>query len=314
MELKSYQKGDEIQILELFEKSFGKKMSLAYWKWRFLENPFTEDIFIDLMWSNGILVGHYAVSPVEMIIERSLRKTALSMTTMTHPEYGGKGIFSRLAASIYKKLKDNKYEMVWGFPNNNSHYGFKKNLDWKDIGIHPMQSLPFELVLNKEFPSPKYKLVNDFSDTLVDLLNISHSKVHINKTREFLKWRYIHNPAIDYKIIILEDEKAIVVYKIISSFSVSEKFEVDIMEINFDTDINKLKQLLLAIIENEANHSITKFNLWNNLFSDHQILLEKVGFRFTTPLTYLSYRSFTGNDTPGYLSNWELSFGYSDVF
>ena len=129
MEIKAYKLGDELKIIELFEQSFGKKMSLEYWKWRFSDNPFTSNIFIDLMWDNDLLVGHYAVSPVEMILEDKKILTALSMTTMTHPQYGGKGIFSKLAENLYKRLTEEGYTMVWGFPNNNSHYGFNKNLN-----------------------------------------------------------------------------------------------------------------------------------------------------------------------------------------
>ena len=39
MNIRNYELGDEHKILELFELTFGRKMSPAYWNWRFKNNP-----------------------------------------------------------------------------------------------------------------------------------------------------------------------------------------------------------------------------------------------------------------------------------
>jgi len=93
MEVKKYQPGDETKIIQLFNLCFNQEMSLEVWNWRFLNNPFTKEIFVHLMWEGEDLVGHYAVSPVNMLVNGEELKTALSMTTMTHPDYGGEGNF-----------------------------------------------------------------------------------------------------------------------------------------------------------------------------------------------------------------------------
>ena len=58
------------------------------------------------MFEEDKLIGHYAASPIELIIDGEKIKTALSMTTMTDPEFGGKGIFSKLASSLYREMED----------------------------------------------------------------------------------------------------------------------------------------------------------------------------------------------------------------
>ena len=46
-------------------------------------------------------------------------KCAQSMTTMTHPEYQEKGCLLILL-HLYKKLYEDGYKLVFGFPNQNS--------------------------------------------------------------------------------------------------------------------------------------------------------------------------------------------------
>ena len=93
MEIRPFSPGDEVHILNLFEASFGKKMSPMFWDWRYRANPFISNIMIHMMWDDEVLAGHYAVSPVQMLVEGNSQMTALSMTTMTHPAYSGRSTF-----------------------------------------------------------------------------------------------------------------------------------------------------------------------------------------------------------------------------
>src|SRR5687767_1720003 len=111
-----YKAGDETAILNLFEVCFKKPLAADYWRWRFEHNPAGLKMIM-LMWDHEKLVGHYALSPVNMIIESENHLTGLSMTTMTHPDYTGKGIFQQLALELYNEQhRHNNLTMVWGFP------------------------------------------------------------------------------------------------------------------------------------------------------------------------------------------------------
>jgi hypothetical protein len=311
MEIKKYNPGDEKYILELFKLSFGKEMTQEYWDWRFKSNPFNQVPMIHLMWDDEKLVGHYAVSPIEMVIDGKIHKTALSMTTMTHPEYGGRGIFSQLADSLYNELKDEHgYTMVWGFPNNNSHYGFIKNLNWYNIADVPFLALDAEKL--KKVDLHPYKLHDSFSKEISDLLSDGSKKIKINKTTDYLTWRYIDNPSANYQILTLDGEEAVIVYKVF--YSDSGANEVDILEINFNNNLELLLKLLNAVVS-EVNSSIVKFNIWHSLFSDGYIVLEKCNFMHQAPLTYMGAVSFDDNKSViGDYRNWDIGFGYSDVF
>lgn len=313
MEIRRYQEGDEAEILKLFKLVFKQEMTMDYWKWRFKDNPFTNEVFISLMWEGKDLIGHYAVSPVDMLFEENIESTALSMTTMTHPEHGGKGIFSQLAGHLYDDLKNEGYKMVWGFPNNNSHYGFVKNLNWKDIAVVPMMSAQrSELRVKPE--NSDYRIIGSFDPDVLASIQDSNNPVRINKTREYLEWRYINNPSQIYKILNLENKKGLVIYKIFPAFDDKQKWEVDLMELKFDQDIEILKEIINAILQEEPSKEVIKFNLWYSIFSEDRILLEKLGFKIGLPLTYLGHLSFNGSEVISSYKNWEIGLGYSDVF
>jgi hypothetical protein len=313
MEIRAYQTGDEKAILELFNLAFGKQMSMNYWNWRFARNPFTKDLFIDLMWDNEKLIGHYAVSPVDMIIDEKIEKTALSMTTMTHPEYVGKGVFSKLAKSLYSKLTLQDYKMVWGFPNNNSHYGFNKNLGWKDIAIQGMMSLNSQNIIPLFKKNSECLYKRDFDDVTTNNLNRVQKKIRVNKSQQYLQWRYFDNPAADYKLLVSKDNLGVVIYKVIPSFSDHEKSEIDIMDMYFDNNKDVLLNLISTIYDTEPR--VKQFNIWDSLHSENQLYLEKIGFRICPPIIYLGYSEL--NNTPLSIEdykNWDISLSYSDVF
>lgn len=309
MKILPYTAGNEAEVLKLFALAFGKQMSAEYWNWRFLNNPFTPDLQIHLMWENEMLVGHYAVSPINFLVDGESAMCALSMTTMTHPDFGGKGIFTALAESLYSQLTENGYDFVWGFPNSNSHYGFVKNLAWTDIGIVPMLTL--DIGKFKTLPQVTYQLLKNFND-----LDITHlqdeSPIAINKTVAYFNWRYVINPSAGYKILKTNSGN-IVVYKKIVSFINSAEFEIDLLEFSKIKTPLDLSELLSAIIIEEGQ--AMKFNTWHSLHQSTYLTFEKLGFKQTMPNTYLGYRSFNANKKNlSDFRNWNVSMGYSDVF
>lgn len=314
MDIRPYQLGDEKHILKLFEVSFGKSMSLEFWQWRYKKNPFTRDLLIHMMWDKDVLVGHYAVSPVEMIVGGERKLTALSMTTMTHPSYAGRGIFSKLAESLYKEIRDtNNIEIVWGFPNNNSHYGFIKNLQWKDVVTIPFLTLKLK---ERPFEVPSFRVLSKFTSAEKATLISDRAHFQINKTADFLNWRYVDNPAFQYKVISLEGiHGELVIFKVIKSFNDPTAFEVDILDWSFQSS-EQVKQLIDAIVSMclSEGFTISQINTWESVFSPRHIMLEKTGFSISAPVTYLGARTLKGNNEVDDFRKWDIGMGYSDVF
>jgi hypothetical protein len=292
MEIRDYQPGDEKQILELFRLVFKKDMSTDFWSWRFANNP-SRKIMIKLMWDSTTLAGHYAVSPVNLIVNNENILTALSMTTMTHPDYGGRGIFSELAESLYNdEYKKNNLAAIWGFPNTNSHYGFIKNLKWSDLEQIP--SFNLNTAAFKLADVAGINAVNGFSEKhYAAFLDLTKKyAVRVDRNPEYLEWRYNQNPANEYTVFeCLSGQMAYyAVAKVFPSFSVKDKFEIDLLEIMFPPDVKLIHSLLSKMLEYFSNHDIIRINTWLPLNDHKHILLEKLGFATELPVTYSGVR------------------------
>ncbi|WP_118973742.1 GNAT family N-acetyltransferase [Taibaiella koreensis] len=317
MELRDYVKGDEAKIFELFEASFGRPISKDFWNWRFLQNPLNQTM-IKLMWDNDTLAGHYAVSPVSLDMNGAQILTGLSMTTMTHPQYSGRGIFSLLAEALYEEQRSrNKLEAVWGFPNNNSHYAFIKNLRWANIEQIPTFSLRIEK-LKKTDPSD-VRLADAFNKqnpaAIID--STSGFDVKVKKTADYLNWRYVQHPTNKYKIfqMTLGGLEYFAVTKIFRSFTDSNRFEVDLIELYFPPVYDALLQLLNAITDFYSQYALLQINMWLPVNDEKHIVLEKIGFVLSGPVTYFGirvlneqYKALREN------SRWYYSMGDSDIF
>lgn len=317
MEIKDYKSGDEVEILKLFQLSFGKSMSEQYWKWRFTKSPIQKTM-IKLMWHNDILAGHYAVSPLRLNINGDRVLTALSMTTMTHPDYAGKGIFTDLAEALYKdENKKSGLKAVWGFPNNNSHYGFIKNLSWIDIEQIPTLSINIDKIKKSEFSI--IKTIDFFNKKHIDTYNeITHDyRVKIEKTVEYLAWRYTQNPSYKYEIFELADEyhSYFAVTKIFKSFTIKDAFEIDILELSFPPVFDVLLALMNAIVNYYKNQKLVRINIWLPINDRKHILMEKLGFTNALPITYFGIRTIdSGFIKIEDLKSWIYSMGDSDIY
>lgn len=316
MEQRAYQPGDEQAILDLFELSFKKKLSMDYWQWRFAKNP-CGHVMIQLMWENDLLVGHYAVSPVILNVQGQRMLSALSMTTMTHPDHAGKGIFTALAESLYQRAaKEYGLQLVWGFPNTNSHYGFVKNLQWTDLEQIPSFSLDLH-----RFPfsgETGFNTIKAFSAEHATAASslLKKSDWAVERSAEYLNWRYVQNPSNNYSIVEMEQEgmRFFAVFKKFPSFSEKGKWEVDILEMQLPSDLSLLKGLLNSIVQVLAEKDLIRINCWMSVHDPKHILLEKIGFVNQAPITYAGHRMLHPETKQLQASAWNYSMGDSDVF
>lgn len=311
MHIKNYIPGDEHAILELFELVFGKPMTLAYWQWRFQHNPVGK-MMIKLMWDNEKLVGHYAVSPVVIDSNGEKRLTGLSMTTMTHPEYTGLGIFQQLSESLYTEVQAaHDVAAIWGFPNNNSHRGFIKNLGWKDLTVLPMLSCRINVVNARQHADirPFDRFTAREADCYEECSREYRFKV--SKDEAYLNWRYMDNPSNKYLAFRFEnDQPGFVVCK---EYQAGNEKQVDIVEWCVPNDEKSSRAMLqhLATVFPAENYG--NINTWMPLVDERHLHLEKLGFINTVPVTYWGVCPFK-EERLDEQAGWWIQLGDSDVY
>jgi hypothetical protein len=271
------------------------------------------------MWDKDKLVGHYAVSPVMLNINNEKVLTSLSMTTMTHPEYGGKGIFTDLAENLYQDIfKEDDIQAVWGFPNLNSHYGLIKRLKWDDTSlVHTLKLGSYEFL---KFDTVQYKLTSDFTDGHAEkIANNNRGQISVYKDAQYLNWRYRDHPDNEYHILELTNHGNLefVVFKIIDSFDSIGAKEVDILEHGYDANPDIIKDIISAILSflKYQEVEVNSLNTWMPIFDSRHILLERNKFKPEKPLTFMGYRSFS-DKCKGLkkFNSWDLTMGDSDVY
>lgn len=99
----------------------------------YLENPIGKVISYNAFYEDKI-VAHYACVPVKMKVDGRVVNGLLDMSTVTHPEHRGKGLFKTLAKITYEQAVKEGYEFVIGVANANSFPGYMKYFNFIFIG------------------------------------------------------------------------------------------------------------------------------------------------------------------------------------
>lgn len=273
--MRKYYLGDEFKILKLFKDVFYKEMQLEYWKWRYKKS---KQMYINLMWDDEKLVGHYALFPIDVILNGKITKTGFSMTTMTLKEYSGLGIFSTLAKNLYLD-SFNDLNIIWGFPNNNSLHGFVKNLNW--IHICDINMLVKDISSEDRDAQYDNKYINEikeFSSEYNDLNLKVASKYNfiVNRNEDYLNWRFVQNPVNKYHILEYKRENILKGYCVYKLYKNKESYFIDTVDI-LAVDKYIFSELILKVILEAKKRQIKYVNIW---MEDEELknLLYDVGF------------------------------------
>jgi GNAT superfamily N-acetyltransferase len=316
IECRCYREGDETSIVELFPECFpGRTITMSYWTWRFRDNPLGR-ILIELAWAGDRLIAHYAVTPVLVRFAGHDTLSGLSVTTMTHPEYRGRGLFPILAGSLYERMAHEGYGIVWGFPNENSHATFVNKLQWRDISRVPMLRLQIDDV--RTMPTVAANIVTDggFDERFKAFWEqgLWDRKILVKRDPCYLAWRYRHNPENRYSVIRHEYRTGLSGYVVWKAYAETELEVVDLLAV---PDLAVGLDLVHAAINTAAALGMKVVKIWLPLHDPLRVPLERMGFRESDPWTHFGARSL--GEWPGSRkchdeANWHYALGDSDVF
>jgi hypothetical protein len=87
--------------------------------------------FGHLAYYNGKPVAFHGAIPVMMQYNQEQEIAAQYGDAMTLADHSGNGLFTSLGELTDAALRKASIRFVWGFPNQNSEYGYMKKLHWK---------------------------------------------------------------------------------------------------------------------------------------------------------------------------------------
>lgn len=121
--------------VQLFAECFPgtEKFSRDYLDWLYARNPDGQVVGFDAR-EDGRLAAHYVCIPARAQIGSEEVRVLLSLNTATHPDYQGKGLFTKLAELTYSEGAAQGYDCVYGVANANSTPGFTRKLKFQLVG------------------------------------------------------------------------------------------------------------------------------------------------------------------------------------
>jgi GNAT superfamily N-acetyltransferase len=224
--------GDTDEILRLVTLSLGEgriPRHVDFWTWKHAQSPFGPSPML-LAQSDGQLVGLRVFMRWGWNAQGRTWPAVRAVDTATHPDWRGKGIFSRLTLALLEQVKAAGTAFVFNTPNDQSRPGYLK-MGWIGVGrtslwVRPLRPtrLIRSLIASRrgrtlETPAsptrpsaapsgnvpgsaPAGHLVDQaaFPDFLARR-PIQPDRFATPRTSAYIRWRYAAIPGFDYRAI-----------------------------------------------------------------------------------------------------------------
>jgi GNAT superfamily N-acetyltransferase len=222
--VRRYEDRDEHAVLELLTESLGGGPAgtrpAEFFRWKHLENPFGRS-FMLVAEDAGRLVGLRAFMRWRFVFDGGQVRAARAVDTATHPDYQGRGIFTRLTLAALEELRG-EIDLIFNTPNEKSMPGYLK-MGWGVMGTVPVSARirhPLRVVRGRRSVGNVPGATSDIpiaamsaADALADdsslraLLDDAPPSHGLETPRDlaFLRWRYGSAPLLDYRAVRLVD-------------------------------------------------------------------------------------------------------------
>jgi len=216
--VRSFQPGDEPQILALFKRVFNIEQSLQCWRWKFCDNPAGGQICLAVT-DSGRIVGQYAGLPVLMHWNGERRRATHVVDVMVDPDFRAglkkPGMFMKLGERFIQDAHDlDQSTLGFGFPPLH-HLRIGRRLGY--IERHEVNALvrpPDSSNTGRSGPPPSEWWVVDevpAFDARVDRLwSRCRSDLPVAAIRDacYLNWRYARHPEVRYRILVVRRRRS----------------------------------------------------------------------------------------------------------
>ena len=213
MEIRPAVEADIPKIVTLLKLSLGESLmpkSEQFWRWKHVDNPFGESPVL-LAVEGGTIVGVRAFMRWAWHTEDRRIEAVRAVDTATHPDFQGKGVFSRLTKALLARCGELNIQMVFNTPNEKSKPGYLK-MGWEEAGRLPVTvdvRSPFRIaigLLTRQgglAAKPAAGNLALLEDPSLPALLATHSQTHKNwittpVTQPYLLWRYRDSPVGGY--------------------------------------------------------------------------------------------------------------------
>jgi GNAT superfamily N-acetyltransferase len=127
------------RVLELLDASLGGgpagRRPPEMFRWKHLDSPFGQSYLL-VAECDGRLIGLRALMRWRFMAGHTIVEAARAVDTATHPDYQGRGVFSRLTRAALEMMAGD-IDLIFNTPNGKSGPGYLK-MGWHEVGRVPV--------------------------------------------------------------------------------------------------------------------------------------------------------------------------------
>ena len=241
------------QVLDLMQLVHGHVTRPEEFIWWFENNPVGKiNIYLAVYKNEVIGISCHNTFMIHLNGEDVI--VSFPLNVLTHPDYRGKGIFTRLEQANEQHSEDAGYPLMLSFPNLASVFIFLNKLGWSAIETNPLFFRPLNIrhLLKRlkylGWLSPLGALVNPlfqrsaklesiglkttrifefgpWVDEIFDA-NISFLQYCFTKRKEYLNWRFLRDPGEKYEAYQITDGENNIIGFIVTGVIVKKDIKI----------------------------------------------------------------------------------------
>lgn len=209
---------DRAAVLDLLRQSLGREDDPRYdalYAWKHEENAFgTSPAWVAC--DGDRIAGFRVLMRWEFLDGGRLVRAVRAVDTATHPDYQGRGIFTRITLHALDELAEEGIDLVFNTPNDQSRPGYLK-MGWQVVGTLPTVIRPTRLrtvpkLVAARVPAERWSTPSTAADAAPDLLTddaaldallASRASGHGLRTAlrpDVLRWRF-GTPLLGYRAV-----------------------------------------------------------------------------------------------------------------
>ncbi|MBF0558387.1 MAG: GNAT family N-acetyltransferase [Nitrospirae bacterium] len=284
-----------------------------YWLWSNKVAPFGGSLSLVAKIENKV-IAHYSIMPLEMLMGGKTVRAGFGQQAVVHPAYRNLEIIKSLMDLAYAKAKA-ELSFLFAFPNDNFFLVKKQLLGWQEIDIFKAAVIDAAGLKVKRDEGTEVAELSSFPKA--DWLDRTEERISLNKTSEYLNWRFIGHPVNHYVNLGAFKGGEFVGYIVLKTFLRREDNKMVGHFIDFSSKGNDI-DILCSLVHEAVNifefYKIREIVFWNreNNYKDFfQRFITGESFK-TNMCCYL----FDAKNEGTILDkrNWSFTMAVSDAF
>ncbi len=243
-----------------------------YWKWKFIENPYSQEIPFFVVESNGRIVGTQGYVPFPMSVDG--REPSSSYLVDFNVE---KSFNPLVAVKLYKKviscssiniaanlsedarrffrsarfvdLSDNVHRLKYSLKAGNDRYSARVKY-WLFSALREVKRCKLSLNQKFERSNQTISIAESMPDGIEKFWSLmaQRYKIFIKKDRTYLMWRYVSHPLFSYHFAALHKQNQLKAVLVLYFQSEPNQQKCWIMDVLYDPS----DDFLLGVLVNEV--------------------------------------------------------------